>query len=65
MWQGIDATNGPRGPLLAGAVGWLECEVTAEHDAGDHTLFLGRVERAEQGAEAPPLLRLGGGYRSA
>ena len=65
MWQGIDATDGPRGPLLAEAVAWLECETVAEHDAGDHTLFLGRVERAERGREAPPLLRLWGEYRSA
>jgi flavin reductase (DIM6/NTAB) family NADH-FMN oxidoreductase RutF len=64
MWVGIDATEGPRGPLLAGAVGWLECEVVAEHAAGDHTLFLGRVERSEQGRDALPLLRLGGDYRS-
>ena len=37
-----------RGPLLAGAVGWLECALGGEHEAGDHTLFVGRVERAEQ-----------------
>lgn len=65
MWQGIEASQGPRGPRLGGAVGWLECEVVAEHAAGDHTLFLGRVERAGRGREAPPLLRLGGDYRSA
>ena len=64
MWVGVDANDGPRGPLLAGAVGWLECEIVAEHAAGDHTLFLGRVERAEHGRDAPPLLRLGGDYRS-
>jgi flavin reductase (DIM6/NTAB) family NADH-FMN oxidoreductase RutF len=64
MWVGVEANEGPRGPLLAGAVGWLECEVVAEHPAGDHTLFVGRVERAEQGVDAPPLLRLGGDYRA-
>ena len=57
--------EGDRGPLLEGAVGWLECELGGELEAGDHTLFLGRVERAEQGADKPPLLRLGGDYRSA
>jgi flavin reductase len=65
LWQGIDILEGSRAPLLAGAVGWLECELDAEHEAGDHTLFIGRVERAEQGAEGLPLLRLGGEYRSA
>lgn len=65
LWQGIDARDGRRGPLLEGAVGWLECTVASEHPAGDHTLFVGAVERAEPGADAPPLLRLGGEYRDA
>ena len=65
LWHGIEILEASRGPLLAGAVGWLECGLEAEHEAGDHTLFIGRVERAEQGAEGPPLLRLGGDYQSA
>ena len=65
MWQGIAFREGARGPLLKGAVGWLECELGGELDAGDHTFFLGRVERAEQGLDVPPLLRLGGDYRPA
>jgi flavin reductase (DIM6/NTAB) family NADH-FMN oxidoreductase RutF len=65
MWQGIATRDGARGPLLEGAVGWLECALSAEHPAGDHTLFLGLVERAEPGADAAPLLRLGGDYRAA
>ena len=62
IWEGIDKRDGPRGPLLAGALGWLECVLAAEHDAGDHTLFLGRVERVEPGVQAEPLIRLGGDY---
>jgi 3-hydroxy-9,10-secoandrosta-1,3,5(10)-triene-9,17-dione monooxygenase reductase component len=65
MWEGIAVRDGGRGPLLEGAVGWLECALAGEADAGDHTLFLGRVERAEPGLDASPLLRLGGDYRSA
>ena len=65
MWEGVDARPGGRGPLLEGAVGWLECGLDGELDAGDHTFFVGRVERAEAGAEKPPLLRLGGEYRPA
>lgn len=65
MWQGVSARDGSRGPLLEGAVGWLECELGRELEAGDHTFFLGRVERAEPGLDVPPLLRLGGDYRSA
>ena len=62
IWQGIAARDGERAPLLEGALGWLECELEAEHAAGDHTFFVGRVERAEQGRESAPLLRLGGDY---
>ncbi len=65
LWHGIEKRDGPRGPLLAGALGWLECELDGEHEAGDHTLFVGRVERVEPGTDGPPLLRLGGDYRVA
>jgi flavin reductase (DIM6/NTAB) family NADH-FMN oxidoreductase RutF len=62
QWQGIGVREGPRGPLLEGALGWLECELVAEHPAGDHTFFVGRVERAEGGADGEPLVRIHGGY---
>ena len=62
MWEGIDVREGARGPLLEGAVGWLECELGGELAAGDHTFFLGRVECAEIGAGEVPLIRLGGDY---
>jgi flavin reductase len=62
MWHGIATLDGARGPLLEGAVGWLECALERELEAGDHTLFLGLVERAEPGADGPPLMRLSGDY---
>ena len=62
LWQGIKTKPGVRAPLLAGAVGWLECAVTAEHVAGDHTFFVGAVERAELGAAGPALVRVDGDY---
>lgn len=64
-WHGIEKRDGVRGPLLEGALGWLECELVGEHEAGDHTLFVGRVERVEPGADGAPLIRLGGDYQSA
>jgi len=30
-------------PVLMGALGWLDCVTEAEHDAGDHTIVVGRV----------------------
>ena len=65
MWEGIAVREGARGPLLDGAVGWLECTLADELAAGDHTFFLARVDRAESGAAKPPLLRLGGDYQPA
>jgi len=62
LWHGIEKRDGPRGPLLAGALGWLECKLDGEHEVGDHTLFVGRVERVEPGAQGKPLIRLGGDY---
>jgi len=65
IWSGIELLDDRPAPLLAGAIGWLECDLDAEHPAADHTFFVGRVVRAKQGADVPPLLRLGGKYRGA
>jgi flavin reductase len=65
MWRGVDTEEGERGaPLLAGALGWLECRLAGEHPAGDHTLFVGEVESVRLGSSAPPLVYVGGGYRT-
>lgn len=34
---------GPRGPILPGILGYVDCELAAEHEVGDHTLAVGRV----------------------
>lgn len=65
LWRGIACREGTSGaPLLAGALGWLECRLAAEHAVGDHTLFVGEVLSAELGEAAPPLVHLDSGYRS-
>jgi flavin reductase (DIM6/NTAB) family NADH-FMN oxidoreductase RutF len=53
-----------RAPLLDGALGWLECRVAAEHEAGDHTLFVGEVVSAERGRGGAALVWVGGEYVS-
>jgi flavin reductase (DIM6/NTAB) family NADH-FMN oxidoreductase RutF len=51
-------------PLLDGALAYLECDVEAAYDGGDHTVFLGRVRWVERaGADGDPLLYFGGHYR--
>ena len=45
----------PGVPRLAGAIAFLECEIDAEHRAGDHSIVVGRVLRAETAAGLPLL----------
>jgi flavin reductase len=66
LWDGVglrDDVDGP--PLLAGARGWLRCTVEAEHPAGDHTIFVGRVVWAEAGPPGPALVYVRHGYHPA
>jgi flavin reductase (DIM6/NTAB) family NADH-FMN oxidoreductase RutF len=65
LWIGVDARDGRRGPLLAGALGWFECRTVSEHDAGDHTIFVGEVESIELGANEEGLVYRGGTYHPA
>jgi flavin reductase len=65
MWHGIATLEGAAGaPLLAGALGWMECRLAGETPAGDHTFFVGEVLSAELGEPAPPLVHVEAGYRS-
>jgi flavin reductase (DIM6/NTAB) family NADH-FMN oxidoreductase RutF len=64
-WHGIATREGAEGaPLIDGALGWLECKLHAEQEAGDHTLFVGEVLAVELGRAAPPLVYLGQRYTS-
>ncbi|GLY06633.1 flavin reductase family protein [Actinoplanes sp. NBRC 101535] len=42
--------------LLAGAALWLECEIAASHDAGDHEIVLLRVHAAAETADVEPVV---------
>lgn len=65
QWEGIAAREGVRGPLLEGALAWLECAVVSEHETGDHTFFVGDVERTELGREGAGLVYRHGRYSPA
>ena len=47
--KGVKTKPAPRwgGPILADALGWLECRLVATLPAGDHTLVLGEVVEAD------------------
>ena len=49
-------------PVLADVVGFVECTLEAEHEAGDHTIAVGRVQAFEIAREEQPLLFFRGAY---
>ncbi|TFC80560.1 flavin reductase [Cryobacterium sp. TMS1-20-1] len=52
----------PSGPALDEAVAWIECELFAELETGDHTLALGRVTAIEMQDGLEPLIFHRGQY---
>ena len=61
-FEGIGFSRGESGVvLLDDALAHLECRMSAAHPAGDHTIFVGEVERATA-RSARPLLYYRGGY---
>jgi flavin reductase (DIM6/NTAB) family NADH-FMN oxidoreductase RutF len=56
-FAGIDWTPSPLGaPVLDGVSAWIDCELAAEHDAGDHTIVLGAVHALEADPHRYPLI---------
>ena len=52
MWEGVAIQSGGDGaPRLAGALGWLECELRDEVPAGTHTLFVSAVGGRRHGSD--------------
>jgi flavin reductase (DIM6/NTAB) family NADH-FMN oxidoreductase RutF len=63
LWVGIETTPGELGaPLLEGAVGWIECRLGPELEAGDHTFFVGEVVAVRRGPGREALVHLRRGY---
>jgi len=49
-------------PVLTDAVAALECEIVAEHPAGDHWIVIGRVERLRTSTSTDPLVFFDGAF---
>ncbi len=61
-FDGIGYTESPDGiPVLDGVLAHIECERWALHDAGDHTLLIGRVTGG-RALDGRPLCYFRGGY---
>jgi flavin reductase (DIM6/NTAB) family NADH-FMN oxidoreductase RutF len=62
-FEGVDVRIGLGGiPMLRNALAALECRVTEQREAGDHTIFVAEVEFAHL-SDAHPLLYFRGAYR--
>jgi flavin reductase (DIM6/NTAB) family NADH-FMN oxidoreductase RutF len=57
------STGSTGSPLIAEALGAIECRVVHEHPAGDHVLFLGEVVDAHLNREGEPLTMKETGFR--
>ncbi|MFK0378343.1 flavin reductase family protein [Pandoraea sp. NPDC090278] len=66
-WRGVDWRISPLGnPIIPGSLHWLDCEIYAEHAAGDHMIVIGEVKAldAQDAAANQPLLYFKGQYRN-
>jgi 3-hydroxy-9,10-secoandrosta-1,3,5(10)-triene-9,17-dione monooxygenase reductase component len=62
-FAGADWTLQRGVPLLSHALAWLECEIVAEHRAGDHWIVIAGVDRLRLFAAEDPLVFFAGAYR--
>ena len=61
---GLEYESGKTGaPLLAGTSATLDCTLVDTHNAGDHVIYVGRVEWV-QSSEREPLLYVGSAFRA-
>ncbi len=50
-------------PVLNGVLAWIDCEIEAKHEAGDHWIVVGRAHELEVGNEiGGPLVFYRGGF---
>lgn len=62
-FDGVTWGNGLGGaPLIQGAIAHFECFNRSQYLEGDHTIFVGEVERCSHTAGASPLLFHGGKF---
>ena len=58
-WAPSSATGSP---VLDGVLGWVDCTLEVEHEAGDHLIAVARVVDLGISDEGRPLLFYRGGY---
>jgi 3-hydroxy-9,10-secoandrosta-1,3,5(10)-triene-9,17-dione monooxygenase reductase component len=64
-FAGLDWKIGPgRVPLLTDALATLECDIVAEHPAGDHWIVVGQVNVLQVSSSQDPLIFFASAYRA-
>lgn len=67
-WKGVDWHLSDHGnPVIADTLMWLDCSLFNQHEAGDHTIVLGRVlamSAEHWGHDRQPLLYYRGQYNT-
>ena len=62
-FKGVGWKTGESGaPILDDALAWIDCDMDAQHEAGDHVLVVGRVLGLDADDRGKPLLFYRGGY---
>jgi 3-hydroxy-9,10-secoandrosta-1,3,5(10)-triene-9,17-dione monooxygenase reductase component len=62
-FAGVEWASSPGGgPVIDGALAWLECSVEAEYAAGDHTIVVARVRHLDRHHDGDPLVFYKGAY---
>ena len=65
-WSGIDWQPAASGnPIINNTLMWIDCELWAEHEAGDHLIVIGKVVEMSpvEWHQREPLLYFRGAYR--
>lgn len=62
-FAGVSHTASPLGnPILDDALAWIDCELHAEYDGGDHTIVVAAVRHLSARQDAEPLVFFKGRY---
>ncbi|EMQ98560.1 flavin reductase [Paeniglutamicibacter gangotriensis] len=65
-FAGVDCSEGIAGvPLLEGAVATFQCRTVARHEAGDHVIYVGEVEKYSKTSGDPLVFHAGAYHRTA
>lgn len=64
-FEGVETVTAETGvPLLADAIGWVDCKVVSRHDGATHDIVIGQVQAAHALNGADPLLYFNRAYHA-